>query len=468
MLLDKMEDVLTEAAKNKLAHTLCVWGKHGIGKTQGIESVAKKLRYGIRNFRLSQVDSTDLIGFPRIKTRKVWQWVPKMVPNMVQNEKGELVQEQDDEGNVFMVEAVNDKNETVMVRKLVDQEYMDYVPPVWWVDAMAGNYVIFLDEINRAKPDCQQAVFELIQERRMNGRKLPDTVLIVAACNPDGGEYTTNAMDLALMDRFIHMHVHSNFEVFQTWGRGKKESGKHKIAPEILSYLSADQTGQIFDHITDRENPFAEAAKPSPRSWEKATDVFYMKSLSEDLRRELIAGIVGEEIAVGFFNSLRDHNKPVTLDEIIEWSPETVAKIKMYAMLDDEDGTQRVSVENGEKRVEMSLIKNTCNEIAHPSNGDKAVENANHIMDFFNMISADMAQAALKDLLGANQKKHRKFWETKIYELAVDAKGKNIPLPKPVIDEDGKTREYRYRWENLVSGLVELHYARQAIHKMQK
>lgn len=61
---------------------------------------------------------------------------------------------------------------------------------------------IFIDELNRAKDKIQNAVFELVQFRSINGRRFENLKIIWASINPDCDDYKTENLDLALKDRF--------------------------------------------------------------------------------------------------------------------------------------------------------------------------------------------------------------------------------------------------------------------------
>lgn len=62
--------------------------------------------------------------------------------------------------------------------------------------------VVFFDELNRADSKTLNTVFELIQFRSINGEKLPKLRSVMAAINPNDGNYTVDELDMALLDRF--------------------------------------------------------------------------------------------------------------------------------------------------------------------------------------------------------------------------------------------------------------------------
>lgn len=414
MLLDKLQEVLLQSATQKARVTYCVWGKHGIGKTQVVEQVAEKLGYGFRNIRLSQIDPTELIGFPKTKST-----VLKF-----------------DDGTQEEI------------------EYLDYNPPKWYVDAMRGKYIIFLDELNRAKRDVLQAAFELVNERRLNGRQLPDDVLIVVACNPPSPKYDTIEFDEALTDRFCHVHVHSNYEVFTNWAKTKNAEKKQRINQDILNFLSMDKSRATFDFVDAEDRKFPVECKPSPRSWEKVNEVFAL-NLPKETRLELVSGIIGSEIAMNFFNSLGQGNKPITLDELIAMNVNdkediTVERIKRYSKVGEDvikDGKASLG-EEGEQIVELALLSHTCEDLVRDENKELVKEHADKTLQFLTLIPADMAQKALKRL--CNKRNDKNFWEQKLQECEKDKSGKPVPE--------------KYVWSKLIQGLEDLAQARENLN----
>lgn len=62
--------------------------------------------------------------------------------------------------------------------------------------------VIVFDELNRADSKTLNTVFELVQFRSINGERLPKLRSVMAAINPNDGNYTVDELDMALVDRF--------------------------------------------------------------------------------------------------------------------------------------------------------------------------------------------------------------------------------------------------------------------------
>lgn len=73
----------------------------------------------------------------------------------------------------------------------------DFMPPYWF--PLDGKpIVLFLDELNRARPEVLQTIMDLALNRTLAGRKLPEGSRIISAVN-DGDQYQLTDLDPALV-----------------------------------------------------------------------------------------------------------------------------------------------------------------------------------------------------------------------------------------------------------------------------
>lgn len=412
MLINTLKEVLSETIRKKAPISYCVWGKHGIGKTELIEELALSFSYKIRNVQLSQIDPTEILGFPKIRT--------------------------------VTVTKEDGSTETV--------EYMDYIAPRWFIDALKGNYIIFLDELNRAKRDVTNAAFELIKERRLNGIKLPDSVLIIAACNPsNSGKYDTIDFNPALIDRFCHIHLQSNFEIWADWAKTKK-TNKQNINQSIIDFLSLDKSRKSFDFVETDDLEFPVECNPAPRSWKRVNDILDL-DLKKEVKRELLLGIVGQNVSLDFFNFLDEGNKPITLEELFSMNIKdkndpVLNKIKDYASFKTKINEYNQNLINSEdKIVEVALLSMTCDELIRSENSKIVKKEFYKVLIFLSLIPSDLAQRVLNKLTEKDDSKV--FWEEKVFELKKDSSGVSI--------------ENDFVWKKLISNLSELKDARDSI-----
>ena len=72
----------------------------------------------------------------------------------------------------------------------------DFMPP-YWFPTDGKPIVLFLDELNRARPEILQTIMDLALNRKLAGRKLPEGSRIIAAVN-EGDQYQLTDLDPAL------------------------------------------------------------------------------------------------------------------------------------------------------------------------------------------------------------------------------------------------------------------------------
>ena len=93
-----------------------------------------------------------------------------------------------------------------------------FMPPYWFpVDGQP--IVLFLDELNRARPEILQTVMDLVLNRKLAGRMLPEGSRIISACN-DGDEYQLTDLDPALVSRFNIYTFRPSVEEWLLWAQG--------------------------------------------------------------------------------------------------------------------------------------------------------------------------------------------------------------------------------------------------------
>jgi hypothetical protein len=226
----------------KAKRPLFLWGPPGIGKSELVEGITADLGGLMIDLRLGQMEPTDIRGIPFYNKEK----------------------------NV-----------------------MEYAPPIDLPDAeTAAQYpivVLFLDEMNSAPASVQSAAYQLILNRRVGKYVLPDNVVMVAAGNRESDKGVTYRMPTPLANRFIHQEMKVDFGSWQEW------AVQHNIHKDVVGYLSfAKQDLYDFD-AKSSSRAFA-----TPRSWSFVSQLLSDETVDDDTVTNLIAGTVGEGLAVKF------------------------------------------------------------------------------------------------------------------------------------------------------------------------
>ena len=221
---------------------LFLWGPPGIGKSEVVAGIAQDLGGLMIDLRLGQMDPTDIRGIP-FYNREVGKmdWAPPI--------------------------------------DLPDEETASQYPIV----------VLFMDEMNSAAPAVQAAAYQLVLNRRIGRYRLPDNVVMVAAGNRESDKGITYRMPTPLANRFVHAEMRVDFPVWQDW------AVRNQIHRDVVGYLSfAKQDLYDFD-ARSSSRAFA-----TPRSWTFVSELLADEDLDDATATDLIAGTVGEGLAVKF------------------------------------------------------------------------------------------------------------------------------------------------------------------------
>ena len=229
-------------------------GRHGIGKSQILTRYFKSKGMPVKTLFLGQMsDPGDLLGLPN-KDEKT--------------------------GKTF------------------------FMPP-YWFPADGKPIVLFLDEINRARPEILQTVMDLVLNRKLAGRELPEGSRIIAAGN-DGEEYQLTDLDLALVSRF---NIYTFRPTVEDWLLWAERAG---LDERILRFISANP--ELLDRSADTKEDQGLDKDPDRRAWEKVARL--MENIPNPLpvHQKVVAGIIGVHAATQLFLSFRkDDLSPIDL-----------------------------------------------------------------------------------------------------------------------------------------------------------
>jgi MoxR-like ATPase len=145
---------------------ICIWGKHGLGKTASVVSFAKSRNWKLAYCAPAQFEEMgDFHGLP-IKS------------------SGSM--------------------ET------------RYLPPEW-IPKDEGPGILLLDDINRADDRILRGLMQLLQNYEMFSWKLPPKWQIVCTANPEDDEYSVTPMDEAMLTRMLHTNMVFDVKVWAAW-----------------------------------------------------------------------------------------------------------------------------------------------------------------------------------------------------------------------------------------------------------
>jgi MoxR-like ATPase len=170
-----------------------------------------------------------------------------------------------------------------------------FMPPYWFpVDGQP--VVLFLDELNRARPEILQTVMDLVLNRKLAGRLLPEGSRIISACN-DGDEYQLTDLDPALVSRFNIYTFRPTVEEWLLWATRKG------LDERVIAFIQTNP--ELLDRSGDTKEEQGLEKDPDRRAWEKVARVMENISDPKQVHQKIVAGIVGVQAAARLFLSLQ-------------------------------------------------------------------------------------------------------------------------------------------------------------------
>jgi hypothetical protein len=158
-------------ARGESGTAVCLWGSHGIGKTQLVRDFAESRGWGFAAISPAQFEEmNDFHG------------LPVAAPSTVEGEAPRTV----------------------------------YATPEW-VPRGKGPGILLLDDFNRADLRIFRGLMQLLQDFRLFSWSLPEGWEIVLTANPDTAEYAVTSMDPAMLSRLLHFTMAWDPKAWALW-----------------------------------------------------------------------------------------------------------------------------------------------------------------------------------------------------------------------------------------------------------
>jgi hypothetical protein len=125
--------------------------------------------------------------------------------------------------------------------------------------------------------------------RRVGTYVLPKGVSIVAAGNRETDKGVTYRMPAPLANRFLHLELKVSFDDWQEW------AVKNKVSDQVVGYV-----GFAKQDLYDFDPKSSSRSFATPRSWSFVSDLLMDDDLSESTLTDLVAGAIGDGLAVKF------------------------------------------------------------------------------------------------------------------------------------------------------------------------
>jgi hypothetical protein len=261
-----------------------IHGKPGVGKSAITHQIAETRDIGFIDLRLSQLESSDIRGIPTPDHKNgSSRWLP---PETIPFEVFEnLPIPSDPKGRKF-----------------------------------SNGGILFLDEINRARFDVLQSVFELVYDRRVGLHKILDNWFIVCAGNLGEADKTevTEFTDAALNNRFIHFYVEDQglFDCWVEWA--EKEGNVHF---DVVNFIKTKPSA-LYTECKDDDVIYC-----TPRTWDKFSQILKQNTEKDpsDITKIIGKSMLGPT-AVGFLDYLRQKSKISPEDVVLRYQNAEIKK----------------------------------------------------------------------------------------------------------------------------------------------
>ncbi len=220
--------------------------------------------------------------------------------------------------------------------------------------------ILFFDELTSAPQAIQAAAYEIIRDRKIDQNYFPDNVIMIGAGNRISDKGLTYRMLKPLANRFEHYRITTSFAVWEKWATA------NEIHPLVIRYLKSFPHKLTKETVEDQDLAF-----PTPRSWENVSKKLYQlyepdNQYTLTLKRR-IAGTIGvsEERAFHHWVSL---GREMPSLEIIAAGKCTIApktKDVVYALIESflrylEDEYVKKAKTMEKDLISVSKLANIC------------------------------------------------------------------------------------------------------------
>lgn len=254
-------------------HNIMLVGKHGIGKSEILTEYYSRKGMKVVPLFLGQMsDPGDLIGIPN-------------------------------------------KNE--------ETGKTDFMPPYWF--PLDGKpIVLFLDELNRARPEILQTIMDLALNRTLAGRALPEGSRIISAVNA-GDQYQLTDLDPALVSRFNIVNFRPTVQEWLLWAK------KAGVDPRVTEFIEENQIWLDKDPDAKEGADTGLDKTPDRRGWKRVSDILMASGEMTALVTKAISAVVGAKASSALVSSVSNH-KIVSGREVLMDFPKVKEKLDGYEL----------------------------------------------------------------------------------------------------------------------------------------
>ena len=254
-----------------------IWGASGIGKSEIIAKVADELGYNLIDVRVSLLDPVDLRGVPSVENGTT-KWNP----------------------------------------------------PVFLPQEGDGKSILFLDELPHGSPSVQNALFQLIRDRKIGEYSLPSDTIILAAGNRVSDRVGANKINGALANRFSHLHLEAE-SVSDITKADQKGIVQNSQDQALIGGTVGEGTATEFCAFMGMVNTLPDVSEilKNPKGYEISDDPSVLYALTGALARRADANNFADVITYMTRDEMSKEFAVICVSDAVTVSPK-LAKTKAY------------------------------------------------------------------------------------------------------------------------------------------
>ena len=161
---------------------------------------------------------------------------------------------------ILFLGQMSDPGDLIGLPRLDEATGKTHFMPPYWFPTDGKPVVLFLDELNRARPEVLQTIMDLTLNRTLAGRKLPEGSRVISAVN-DGEEYQLTDLDPALVSRFNIYEFKPTAQEWLLW------AAKAGLDSRVIDFIS-ENPDMLDGAAFTREDQGLEKS-PDRRGWER-------------------------------------------------------------------------------------------------------------------------------------------------------------------------------------------------------
>ena len=226
--------------------------------------------------------------------------------------------------------------------------------PPYWFPIDGKPIVLFLDELNRARPEVLQTIMDLALNRKLAGRDLPAGSRVIAAVH-EGEEYQLTDLDPALVSRFNVFRFEPSVQEWLLWAK------ENDLDQRVIGFISENGTWLDKDPNAEEGADTGLDKTPDRRAWKRVSDVIKGKQKIENRDIKLISSIVGVK-ATNVFITKMAQLKQVDVKEFLRDFDKFVPSLASYKPHDfvviNEDIFQYLQVTDFDSTLAAQIAEN--------------------------------------------------------------------------------------------------------------